>query len=206
MTKLFSRPRCQDVIGGSSVPGAEVGNDYLTGKHRKKPHYAAPELPKKTLQITVACWNAWLSASDDRPPLSFAALIIFLSQESPILGSYKTLSLGYGPSKMSKLRTITPATFATKMPKQLFLKFSAWGGVFQGWPKTLNFFSGEELPPVVKKANDQEDDQKDHASRSTNHTHAQPRFDGRCVQEACLFRGAAEGVGQDSNKKEVGQR
>jgi len=47
MTKLFSRPRCQDVIGGSSVPGAEVGNDYLTGKNRKKPHYAAPELPKK---------------------------------------------------------------------------------------------------------------------------------------------------------------
>lgn len=133
-------------------------------------------------------------------------LLIFLSQESPILGSYKTLSLGYGPSKMSKLRTITPATFPTKMPTQLFLKFSAWGGVVQGWPKTLNFFSGEELPPVVKKANDQEDDQKDHASRSPNHTHAQPQFDGRCVQEACLFRGAAEGVGQDSNKKEVGQR
>ena len=70
--------------------------------------------------------------------------------------------------------------------------------------KNSQVISGEELPPVVGKANDQEHDQKDHASHSTNQTLLQPQFDGRCVQEACLFRGAAEGVGQEFNKKNGG--
>ena len=77
--------------------------------------------------------------------------------------------------------------------------------MFKAYEKNSQVLSGEELPPVVSKANDQEHDQKDHVSHSTNHTLLQPQFDGRCVQEACLFRGAAKGVGQEFNKKEVGQ-
>ena len=93
--------------------------------------------------------------------------------------------------------------FSTKMLTHYFI-FSSCGEIFKAYEKT-QVLSGEELPPVVSKANDQEHDQKDHPSHSTNHTLLQPQFDGRCVQEACLFRGAAEGVGQEFNKKEVGQ-
>ena len=90
--------------------------------------------------------------------------------------------------------------FSTKVLTHCFI-FSICGEIIKACEKNSQVLSGEELPPVVSKANHQEDDQKDHASHSTSQTFLQPPFDGRCVQEACLLRGVAEGVGQEFNKK-----